>query len=179
MASRSSCDHPSNFSRALLGQGHAAWRVYPMTLPLLLTTAVQNCHACPMSKQPSLLPNDCTARVQESSTGWGMSSKFGDATSSSRQLWTTVLNRGLPDPHLGLLPIACPSLIPGDWDHSNCWTGTIAIVPPLQCRQACHGSSSEGTYIFYAFRRRRRKITTSIQPAKAYEDESVIMSGPH
>ncbi len=28
-------------------------------------------------------------------------------------------------------------------------------------------------------RRRRRKFTTSIQPAKAYEDESVIMSGPH
>ncbi len=27
--------------------------------------------------------------------------------------------------------------------------------------------------------RRRRKFTTSIQPAKAYEDESVIMSGPH
>ncbi len=26
---------------------------------------------------------------------------------------------------------------------------------------------------------RRRKFTTSIQPAKAYEDESVIMSGPH
>ncbi len=30
-----------------------------------------------------------------------------------------------------------------------------------------------------ALRRRRRKFTTSIQPAKAYEDESVIMSGPH
>ncbi len=29
------------------------------------------------------------------------------------------------------------------------------------------------------WRRRRRKSTTSIQPAKAYEDESVIMSGPH
>ncbi len=28
-------------------------------------------------------------------------------------------------------------------------------------------------------RRRRRKFTTSIPPAKAYEDESVIMSGPH
>ncbi len=27
--------------------------------------------------------------------------------------------------------------------------------------------------------RRRRKFTTSIQPAKAYEDESVMMSGPH
>ena len=26
---------------------------------------------------------------------------------------------------------------------------------------------------------RRRKFTTSVQPAKAYEDESVIMSGPH
>ncbi len=31
----------------------------------------------------------------------------------------------------------------------------------------------------YSVRRRRRKFTTSIQPAKAYEDESVIMSGPH
>ena len=30
-----------------------------------------------------------------------------------------------------------------------------------------------------AWRRRRRKFTTSVQPAKAYEDESVIMSGPH
>ncbi len=28
-------------------------------------------------------------------------------------------------------------------------------------------------------RRRRRKFTTSIQPAKAYEDESVMLSGPH
>ncbi len=27
--------------------------------------------------------------------------------------------------------------------------------------------------------RRRRKFTTSIQPAKAYEDESVMLSGPH
>ncbi len=25
----------------------------------------------------------------------------------------------------------------------------------------------------------RRKFTTSIQPAKAYEDESVMLSGPH
>ncbi len=29
------------------------------------------------------------------------------------------------------------------------------------------------------WRRRRRKFTTSIQPAKAYEDESVMLSGPH
>ena len=29
------------------------------------------------------------------------------------------------------------------------------------------------------WRRKRRKFTTSIQPAKAYEDESVIMSEPH
>ncbi len=27
--------------------------------------------------------------------------------------------------------------------------------------------------------KRRRKFTTSIQPAKAYEDESVMLSGPH
>ncbi len=27
--------------------------------------------------------------------------------------------------------------------------------------------------------RRRRKFTTSIQPAEAYEDESVMLSGPH
>ncbi len=29
------------------------------------------------------------------------------------------------------------------------------------------------------FLKRRRKFTTSIQPAKAYEDESVMMSWPH
>ncbi len=28
-------------------------------------------------------------------------------------------------------------------------------------------------------KRRKKKVTTSIQPAKAYEDESVMLSGPH
>ncbi len=40
-------------------------------------------------------------------------------------------------------------------------------------------AESAGEFGQERLRRRRRKFTTSIQPAKAYEDESVIMSGPH
>ena len=45
-----------------------------------------------------------------------------------------------------------------------------------QVRHANHGMASP---MSGDVKRRRRKFTTSIQPAKAYEDESVIMSGPH
>ncbi len=44
-----------------------------------------------------------------------------------------------------------------------------------ECRTAVGYVGNLHLYIY----RRRRKFTTSIQPAKAYEDESVIMSGPH
>ncbi len=33
--------------------------------------------------------------------------------------------------------------------------------------------------VLQGLRRRRRKVTEFIQPAEAYEDESVMLSGPH
>ena len=47
-----------------------------------------------------------------------------------------------------------------------------------RCGRAC-GGRMLGRSCSHSMRRRRRKFTTSVQPAKAYEDESVIMSRPH
>ncbi len=54
------------------------------------------------------------------------------------------------------------------------WQGQAVAQDAMQDKRKHLGPAD-----LQSWRTRRRKFTTSIQLAKAYEDESVMVSGPH